>query len=197
MDTMPTLSKQNSPFLTLPAELRNVIYELVCMDNKCGVISTYNLLGISSVQHPLARVCRQLRLELSPLAVEAARNSGFVGLYSKNFDLPPRAVVLDILASLPTHLDWVCIQNVSVDKSLDHTFNARIRKLIAGGHSLGKPGERKKLVSCAVSINIEGQGVDLRAFRSAVEALQMQSWDDVESVLVQGALEGALDKALH
>lgn len=58
---------QNSTLLSLPPEIRNSIYELVCTNVEKAVVLADHTPYIAGFKHPLSRTCRQLHQEFAPV----------------------------------------------------------------------------------------------------------------------------------
>lgn len=82
-------TQQASHLLSLPAELRNQIYEHVREElHEAVIVSDDGEPTFSDAQHPLSRSCRQLRQEFSSIVLEAAQTCAVIKLRCRNFDMP-------------------------------------------------------------------------------------------------------------
>lgn len=170
-----TFGVQDSPLLNLPGELRNQIYELVCGEIKNAIITAIDGPRISVVQHPLSQTCRQLYQEFSPFALAATRDCSIITLHVKNFDLPPSAVMLEFLRSLPpvptSHkmtYRWY-IQKVFIDNDFVDNF-ANNSKHVVGSQSLSESkdtDDEVPITACDVQIDFDVETLDLKLLEKA------------------------------
>ncbi|KAK5124632.1 hypothetical protein LTR85_001345 [Meristemomyces frigidus] len=87
MEVSPQQSKigEQSPLLRLPAELRNVIYELLVAD--CGNVIIFNHKTATNIHGSLASVNRQLRHEFRPILRDQIKPMHHIQARVHAFDL--------------------------------------------------------------------------------------------------------------
>ena len=66
------LQAQESTLLSIPSEVRNGIFDAICESSQTVTVYRPSKHRIEPIEHPLARMCRQLREEFLPVWTERA-----------------------------------------------------------------------------------------------------------------------------
>lgn len=159
--TPPNL--QDSPLLSLPAELRNHIYDLLSGDFEEAVIVAANgKPTFSDAQHPLSRTCRQLRVEFSSYAFEAAQISETIKMRCKNFDMPDSASMLRFLRALPPLAEDTSrqyLQRIIIDDNdFVRNISSKLENLLA---NLYGSVEGPEIIVCSAWIQFDIENMEL------------------------------------
>lgn len=194
----PSKKQTKSRLLGLPAELRSWIYELVATGiREVVVTSNKSTPSISDVQYPLSQTCRQLREEFSSYAVDAARNAINITVRCKNFDIPSRDRIEELIRSLPPKCLSVHIQATSVDdKKLQSLYN-KIKDVLRGVTVTPWykcPGGGK--INATVKIEFIGEFLDRSSLQQAVDMWSEWGGDGCDCYAEDQPVGSAVLKAL-
>lgn len=125
-----TVEQTDSHLLSLPPEIRDIIYELVCTNVEKATLTCDPGIGIHGISNPLSQTCRQLRAEFSWIyKARAGDYASELVCNIKNFKLPSRSKgmvrwVLNNLAPLANGQVRTFTQKLFLDNTFDHQFYA-------------------------------------------------------------------------
>lgn len=116
------LAAQDCPLLRLPAELRNAIYEYVCLDVDKVALFHGPEIRVLATTHPLGQTCHQINAEFSPVyRAEAPQKAREFICLRNNFSSIESTIILEAwiesLPPLPNHEPRSFVQSIFLDNS--------------------------------------------------------------------------------
>lgn len=165
---------QDSALLTLPAELRNSVYEYACSHIEQAIILPGSEPQILATGLPLSQACRQLRYEVTPVyRAHALQNAGKLVCPIKNFDcIDNDRVMTTFLEKLPPLPDGTTRKFIQ-KLFLDNTFDQGTRSIVTKANSLPFPAFNHYLwpttpqsPKCYTVVRFDSRSFDVEYLRS-------------------------------